>query len=352
MADIRRAEQHKKPGVCYAVSNEGLELPVVDVTHPAFAATLSDEKQQALTAHFLAEQQRFARLPRLVRAFLLRFFMRGSLIGRGLRRAQGSFLDGMTTYLFKVGPKNLGSYAVPVDRRILMSLPAVSVRMRLSDMARLLADGLAARLAADARCPLCFINIAGGPAIDSLNALLVLRREQPELLTNRRIAVEVLDADVNGPAFGARALASLQAAGAPLAGLDISFTHTPYDWRDTSTLSATLLTATREGALVVVSSEGGLFEYGSDQDILANLRALAPGPGSPVFVVGSVTRDDEIIKTLKLTSTAATKPRGLLVFGELAAKGGWRVTRAVARPLSDQVLLEPLAGDLSPQAKE
>jgi hypothetical protein len=353
MVEIRRAERSKQPGVCYAVTSDGLELPVVDITHPAFMVTLSEEKQQLLAAHFLAEQRRFARLPKPVRSVLLRFFMRGSRIGRGLRRSQGGFLDGMTTYLFKLGPKNLGSYAVPVDRRILMSLPAVSVRLRLSDMARLLADGLAPRLAADARASLCFVNIAGGPAVDSLNALIVLRHEQPALVTDRRIVLRVLDADVDGPAFGARALAALQEPGAPLAGLDITFEHTLYDWRNVSTLSAALAAASNEGALVVVSSEGGLFEYGSDQDILANLRALPNGPKSRVFVVGSVTRDDEIMSTLKLTSTTATKPRGLAVFSALAATAGWNVTRSIARPLSDQVLLEPaLASELSPSPKE
>jgi hypothetical protein len=69
------------------------------------------------------------------------------------------------------------------------------------------------------------------------------------------------------------------------------------------------------------------------------LKAL-PQAGD-VFVVGSVTRDDEVMRTLKLTSTAATKPRGLPVFKTLAAQAGWRVVRSVARPLSDQVLLEP-----------
>jgi hypothetical protein len=353
MAEIRRPERNKKPGVCYAVTNDGLELPVVDLTHPAFASTLSEERQQALVSYFLTEQRRFARLPKLMRSLLLRFFMRGSRIGRGLRRAEGHFLDGMTTYLFKLGPKNLGSYAVPVDSRILMSLPAVSVRMRLSDMARLLADGVAPRLAADRRCPLHLINIAGGPAADSLNALILLQREQAELLTGRRIVLRVLDGDDAGPAFGARALAALQEPGAALAGLDITFDHTDYDWRDVGPLRAAVAPATSEGALVAVSSEGGLFEYGSDQDILANLRALPKDEGSRVFVVGSVTRDDEIIRTLKLTSTAATKPRGLPVFAALVAQAGWQVTRSIARPLSDQVVLEPNApSELSPPAKD
>lgn len=351
MPEIRRAERNKKPGVCYAVTNDGLELPVVDLTHPAFVFTLDEERQRALVAHFLAEQRRFARMPALLRRILLRFFMRGSRIGQGLRRAQGTFLDGMTTYLFKLGPKNLGSYAVPVDSRILMSLPAISVRMRLSDMARLLADGLGPRLAAEPRAPLYFLNIAGGPAVDSLNALLLLRQEQPAKLAARRIVLRVLDGDDAGPAFGARALAALQEPGAGLHGLDVTFEHTRYDWRDVSVLRATLASASNEAALVAVSSEGGLFEYGSDEDILANLRVLANDAGGRPFVVGSVTRDDEIISTLKLTSTAATKPRGLVVFGALAAQAGWRIARSVARPLSDQVVLEP-AGALSSHAKD
>jgi len=341
MVEIRRAEHNKKPGVCYAVTNDGLELPVVDVTHPAFELTLSEEKQQALVAHFLSEQRSFARLPRLVRSALLRFFMRGSRIARGLRHAQGGFLDGMTTYLFKLGPKNLGSYAVPADHRILMSLPAISVRLRLSDMARLMAEGLAPRLAADPQSSLHFVNIAGGPAADSLNTLIVLQREQPALLAGRRIALKVLDADIDGPAFGARALAALQAPAAPLAGLHITFEHIRYDWRDTAVLVNAVAAAGREGAWVVASSEGGLFEYGSDQDIVSNLQALARGPQGRVFAAGSVTRNDELMATLKLTSTAATKPRGLATFSALAASAGWTVARAIARPLSDQVRLEP-----------
>ncbi len=342
MAEIRRAEHNKRAGVCYAVTNDGLELPVVDVTHPAFAFTLTEERQQALVAHFLEEQRRFARLPAWLRAAMMRFFMRGSRIGQGLRRAEGSFLDGMTTYLFKIGPKNLGSYAVPVDQRIMMSLPATSVRLRLPDMARLLADGLLARLSGNARCALHFLNIAGGPAIDSLNALILVRRARPELLRERRIVVRVLDGDANGPAFGARALAALQATNAPLNGLDISFEHLPYDWSHTSQLAGALAAARNDGALVAVSSEGGLFEYGSDEDIVANLRELGATGTAGIYVVGSVTRDDEIIQTLKLTSTAATKPRGLPKFSDLIAEAGWHVVRSIPRPLSDQVVLEPL----------
>jgi hypothetical protein len=342
MPEVRLPEQHKKPGVYYAVSDEGLELPVVDITHPAFALELSEEKQRLIVTRFLEEQRRFARLPALLRKGMLRFFLRGSVMARGLRRAEGTFLDGMTTYLFKVGAKNLGSYSLPVDRKVASSLPGLSVRLRLADMARLMANALAPRLAREPGKPLCLLNIAGGPAIDSVNALLLLRREQPTLLRDRRCTVCVLDGDAHGPAFGARALEALQSSGAPLAGLELALTHLPYDWRKPDGLEPALESVRSQGALCIGSSEGGLFEYGSDQDIVDNLRALAQ-LGDGFCMVGSVTRDDEVIRTLKLTSTAATRPRGLSVFGDLIAQAGFRITCSIARPLSDQVVLEPLS---------
>jgi hypothetical protein len=340
MPQVRLAEHDKKPGVHYAVTDDGLELPVVDITHPAFALELSEQKQRLMVTRFLEEQRRFARLPALLRKAMLRFFLRGSVMARGLRRAEGTFLDGMTTYLFKVGAKNLGAYSLPVDRKIASSLPGLSVRLRLADMARLMADTLAPRLAREPHRPLYFFNIAGGPAIDSLNTLLLLRREQPPLLQDRRCTVCVLDGDAHGPAFGARALTALQAPGAPLSGLQLELTCSPYDWRDPTGLLPALESARSRGALCIGSSEGGLFEYGSDDDILGNLRALA-GVGDGFCMVGSVTRDDEVIRTLKLTSTAATRPRGLSVFGGLIARAGWSVSRSISRPLSDQVVLEP-----------
>jgi hypothetical protein len=340
MPQVRRAEYHKKPGVSYAVTDDGLELPVVDVTHPAFQLELSEAKQHAMLARFLDEQRKFARLPRLLRRALMRFFTRGSIMARGLRRAEGTFLDGMTTYLFKVGAKNLGSYSLPVDRRIASSLPALSVRLRLGDVARLLADALEPHLRAQPERPLVFLNIAGGPGIDSLNALLLLRQKAHALLAHRQCRVLVLDADVHGPAFGARALDALQAAGAPLSGLRIELEHTPYDWREPSRLAPVVTSLRDTGAMCIGSSEGGLFEYGSDADILGNLRALT-ALGGAFRMVGSVTRDDETIRTLKLTSTAATRPRGLAVFAALIGQAGWRILESVSRPLSDQVVIAP-----------
>jgi len=177
---------------------------------------------------------------------------------------------------------------------------------------------------------------------------MLLRREQPELLAQRRCVIRVLDRDASGPAFGARALAALREPSGALSGLDLDFEHLPYDWRDVSGLEPALAAARSASAVVAVSSEGGLFEYGSDDEILANLRALSGGAARALFMVGSVTRNDEVIQTLKLTSRAATQPRGLATFAALIARSGWRLERSIARPVSDQVVLTPPKAGSSP----
>jgi hypothetical protein len=333
-------EVHKKPGVYYALTTDGLELPIVDVTHPAFAVAPTDAEQAALVAAFLAQEMPFARLPAVFRRALLRFFLRGSVLASGIRGAQGTFLGGMSTYLLKLGPHNLGdAYAKPIDRRIASALPALAVRWRLADMARLLADRLAPLLEARPGAPLRFVNIAGGPAMDSLNAIVLLARDRPALLSARAVAIEVLDGDTGGPTFGARALAALSAAGAPLHAVDARLHHVTYDWNDPRPLRSVLDDARAAGAVAVGSSEGGLFEYGSDDAILANLTA-AREAGPPDFaMVGSVTRADRPIQRLRETSQPATRPRGLEVFRGLVARAGWRVERVIERPFSDQVVM-------------
>ncbi len=56
-------ETHKKLGVCYALTDDGLELPVIDVTHPAFAFEMSDEQLSAQIDRFVQSLQASAQLP-------------------------------------------------------------------------------------------------------------------------------------------------------------------------------------------------------------------------------------------------------------------------------------------------
>lgn len=192
-ADIRTAQ-----------TDDGQTWPVIDITHPAFAHEPTDAELEAAGAAFLAEAARRARIPRFIHRLILRVVLRKSLLGPGLLAASGGFVTGLNTYLLKLGPDNLPAGANAIDRRIAESFPAVSTRLRLKDVARLLAEDLGSRLVpSDARL-LVLINIAGGPAADSLNALVLLRRAQPALLTGRRVEVRILDQDAPGASFAAR----------------------------------------------------------------------------------------------------------------------------------------------------
>jgi hypothetical protein len=336
---VKVPELNKRADIHYAVTRDGVELPVIDITHPAFAITMSDEEQRAMVNAFLHEPMPFAEVPKPLREPLLRFFLRGSVLADGIHRAQGSFMSGMHTYLMKLGPEMLGRYAKPVDRKIAAALPAVSMRLRLQDIAHLAAEALLPLLSADPRRPLHLLNIGGGPAIDSLNALLVIHKAQSDLLGDREIFIDVLDLDEGGPAFGKAALEALSETGGLLQGLDIRWRYVPYNWGETKTQTEAVNEAERANAIVICTSEGGLFEYGSDDEIAANLIALRNGCQA---VIGSVTRNDKTIAKLKQASSAATRPRGLAVFRELARKSGWEVTRSIERPISDQVVLSPI----------
>ncbi|MDB4989125.1 MAG: hypothetical protein JWN04_4303 [Myxococcaceae bacterium] len=336
---VRMAERNKRPGVQYALTDDGVELPVIDITHPAFLLSLEPALLQAMSAGFLVHARMRARMP----AFLYRFLLRKSVLAQHLREAdERSFLGGVETYLFKLGPENLGSmFPHPIDRKIAASIPAVSMRLRLQDMARLMADAVLPMLTtSEAARPLILINLAGGPSIDSLNAVILLQQERPELLANRPVRIHALDLEPKGASFGARALAALREPGSPLHGLDVSLTYRHYDWTQAADLSRTLEQLTIDGAPVVaLSSEGGLFEYGDDQAVMSNLRAVHASTPVNTTVTGSVTSDNELIRLFQKTSRVPLQPRSAAAFEGLVESAGFTVMRSIERPLCRDVQL-------------
>src|SRR5580700_4413772 len=120
------------PGVLSVLTDDGVSLAVIDVTHPAFAVATNDTELEAMSHQFVLESRQRQEIPAALRDAL-----RTSMLGRGLTEASGTFLSGMSTYLLKLGPDNLGTEAGPLDRRIAASFPALVTRLRLQDMARL-----------------------------------------------------------------------------------------------------------------------------------------------------------------------------------------------------------------------
>src|SRR6476659_3033447 len=70
----------------------------------------------------------------------LRSMLEGCILGRGMLAGSGTFLTGLDTYLMKLGPDNLGSYAADLDRQIARALGPVSMRMRLQNVTAFMAE--------------------------------------------------------------------------------------------------------------------------------------------------------------------------------------------------------------------
>ena len=327
--------------VVFATTASGLRLPVIDVTHPAFALADDPASLAARRDAFLDWDRRNRRVPMIVTRLLMRLAARRSLLLRKIMASDSGYLDSITTYILKLGADHLPpGFDGPVDRKLAAAPHVTLVRLRMQQIAQLLAEALRAPLAAAADAPLHLVNIAGGPALDSINALIMLARTHATLL-RRPIAIEVFDAQQDGSTFGARALAALTAPGGPLQGHEVQFRHHPYDWNDTAPLARLLADLAGRGAIVAASSEGGLFEYGTDDAVVANLTALARA-GVPI-VAGSVTSSSEVRKRMIAQTRFRLFARGLEGFAPLAERGGYAIAESRTAVVSEQVLLRPRA---------
>ncbi len=303
------------------------------MTHPAFGIPDDPAAVAALRREFAVAERRQKQLP----GFLLRYFIRAaakrSLLARALLESGTPVLPGVSTYLMKLGADNLiPPFDTRTDRQFAAAPGVLSMRIRLQQVAKLVAQGLESELAARPGVPLHLINIGGGTAIDSLNSLLLLRRSGAQLL-QRQVRIHVLDMDTNGPSFGANALAALSAAGGALAGCDIQLTHQAYDWNETTLLRALVLELAAQDSIVAASSEGALFEYGDDEAVVRNLKALsAAGRGAKV-VAGSVTRADDLTRhSLALTRFKLVPRGGRALRGPDPRHGLFRGSRRVVTP--------------------
>lgn len=319
------------PNLLFAEAPDGTRLPVIDLSLPQFAVPDSPQAVAELEARALAEERKRGPVQRAAMAVMLKAMAGQSRLIQALQDARKGFLSGTATYVMKLGPDNLvPPYASEIDKRVADAPIVTSMRLRLAQVATLLAEALAPALAGNT-APLAIVEIAGGPSSDALNALIKL--EQQGLLAGRTSQILIYDLDSDGPAFAAAILAALKTG--PLAGRDISLNHIRGNWSDRAALGR-LIDGLPADAVIAATSEGGLFEYGSDSDILGVLEVLGARVGS---VTGSVTRDGELNRLMRREASSNVIPRGLDRFGALIAPAGWRIARSAGAVLSDQVLL-------------
>ena len=269
---------------------------------------------------------------------LLRLLARKSRLAAAMFDRNSAYLDGLTTYVMKLGAGNLvPPFDSPADRRFAASPHITLLRLRTQQTATLIADAIEQDVAFANAFPLHLVNIADGPALDSINILILVRRRRPDLL-RRSVVIHVLDRNEDGAFFGANALEVLKKKGNPLAGVEARFEHDEYDWNAPADLAGLLAKVTADGGVAAATSEGGLFEYGDDASIIANLRILHDRAR---FVAGSVTSGGAIRRRMIAMSGFAVIPRGLEGFRPLAETAGFRIARSEPALLSDQVLLRP-----------
>jgi len=89
------------------------------------------------------EARRHQRMPQFIMRFILRRAARQSLILRALFGGEGTFLDGITTYVMKLGAEHLPPpFDSPIDRRFAASPHATYLRLRTQQMATLIAAAI------------------------------------------------------------------------------------------------------------------------------------------------------------------------------------------------------------------
>src|SRR5262249_52436993 len=93
------------------------------------------------------------------------------------------------------------------------------------------------------------------------------------------------------------------------------------------------------GAIIAASSEGGLFEYGTDDVVVANLTALARA-GVPI-VAGSVTSSSEVRRRMIAQTRFRFFARGVEGLAPLAQRAGYAIAESRTAVMSEQVLLRP-----------
>jgi hypothetical protein len=333
------ANELRQAGIAIARAREGFDLPVIDVTHPRFAVADDPESIQALRDAVLLSERQHRRVPKFLMRWMQKSAARKSRLARALFGGDATFLDSISTYVMKLGAGNLlPPYDGAVDQRLSAMAHVTLIRLRMQQIAELIAACAVSKLSAAQRRPLHLVDIAGGPAMDAINALILLAQSSRDLL-KRLIVIDVLDLDDTGAFFGQAALAELQREGAHLCGLNIELRYRVYDWRATAALEELIEELVAQDAIIIAASEGGLSEYGSDEDIVANLVTLRAGGKGARYVVGSVTRADELRRRLIAESRFKLIPRGVEGFGPLAAQAGFRIGQTRSAVWSDQVAL-------------
>jgi hypothetical protein len=95
-----------------AITRDGHYLPVIDVTDPRFTVPDDPDSLRKLLDALREEERRNRRIPKFIMRWMLKSAAKRSRLLQALFGGDATFLDGMSTYVMKLGADNL---APPYD---------------------------------------------------------------------------------------------------------------------------------------------------------------------------------------------------------------------------------------------
>jgi hypothetical protein len=324
-------ETSRISGLAYACTDNGIELPVLDITHPQFLSSIDEDRLDEVSTASIQKMLAMAQMSDAQKRTYYEQLLKSHIFGPVFVSDPGAhFMSGMSTYVYKLGPNLIGGRPDrEFDRSASMDIGGVAMRMRIRDLCRLQAGALIPQLESSPQKSLCFMNIAGGAASDSINTLILIHNENPALLRSRKIEIHVLDIDPVGPRFAFGCIEALKTQAHHFHGLDIAFHHTAHDWKDTEELIPLL--SSKRDCFVTCASEGGLFEYGTDEEIIRNLNVLYDHSPDGTRIAGTIVHETDkvhvTVPALAKASNAGLRFLGVSGLAGLLEETGWRLER-------------------------
>jgi hypothetical protein len=322
-------EASRIPGLAYACTDNGIELPVLDITHPQFLSSIDEGRLEEVSKASIQKMVAVTKLSDAHRKTYYEQLLKSYIFGRVFVSDPGAnFMSGMSTYVYKLGPNLIGGGPdSEFDRSASMDIGGVAIRMRTRDLCRLQADAIIPELESSPHKALCFMNIAGGAASDSINTLILILKENPVLVRSRKIEINVLDLDTISPHFALACIEALKTQAHHFRGLDIAFHHVRHDWQDTDGLISIM--SKKSDQIVMCASEGGLFEYGTDKEIIGSLNVLYDHSPDGMRIAGTVVHDihrvHATVPALAKASNAGLRFLGVSGLAGLLEKTGWQL---------------------------
>ena len=145
MADKLFTIKNKLPGLSYAYTANGVELPVLDITHPGFVSAIDENKLKELIPYVEKNAEKNAAKFKKIPAFIKNYFSKHSFAMSELMQNENesSFASGISTLMMKLGPALLGKGKRRYwDRMVTKGFGALVIRMRARDISQCLSEEL------------------------------------------------------------------------------------------------------------------------------------------------------------------------------------------------------------------